>query len=295
MLRPSGCGRFSQAASAKLPSRAGDLASPNYFVMNLPVPMPATPEERFQRFIFAAGLYIERAMKLRVALILLVLSGAMNLYWATRDVGWLTVPALFAGWYVADMQSGLVHMFMDYHPCPAGRGLDRLYFYKGSRASAEYQALFKQTMAGLNPFQRLVYDFKNHHPRPHALGRRTLWRQIGSTVIVGVLPVSLLFNLLCWVRPVPGWVAAGVVAMLIGGTFAQYFHGTLHREDNPWIIRTMRRAGLLMTPEAHQLHHDTLRRDFSTNCGWSNGVVNRVFRFAHQRGYLADAGLEPAR
>ena len=232
-------------------------------------------------------------MKLRLIVLLFTLSAALNLFWAARDVGWLTIPALLAGWYVADMLSGLVHMFMDYHPCPKGKGLDRLYFYEGPRASEEYQALFRQTMAGINPFQRLVYDFKNHHPRPDALGRRDLWRQIGSTVVAGALPASVLFNLVCWVWPLPGWAAAGFFAMLIGGTFAQYFHGTLHRNDNPWIIRAMRRVGLLMTPEAHQLHHDTLRRDFSTNCGWSNALLNGIFRAGRKNGLFADYGLEP--
>jgi hypothetical protein len=233
-------------------------------------------------------------MMLRLVLALFILSAAVNLYAAMREVSWLMIPAMFAGWYLADMLSGLVHMIMDYRPCPRGHGLDRLYFYTGSRASGEYQAMFQRTMAGLNPFQRLVYDFKNHHPRPKALGRRTMMRQIGSTIVVGALPVSLLFNLFCLLLPVPSWLAAGVVSLLVGGTFAQYFHGTLHRADNPWIIRAMRKTGLLMTPEAHQLHHDTLRRDFSTNCGWSNPVMNLVFRFANGRGYLSDAGLEPA-
>lgn len=232
-------------------------------------------------------------MKIRLLLALFILSAAMNLVWAVRDVHWLIVPAMLAGWYVADMQSGLVHMFMDYHPCPAGRGLDRLYFYKGSRESEEYQAMFRKAMAGLRPFQRLVYDFKNHHPRPNALGRRTIMRQIGSTIVVGALPASLLFNLACLTWSVPSWVAAGFFAMLMGETFAQYFHGTMHREDNPWIVRAMRRVGLLMTSEAHQLHHDTLRRDFSTNCGWSNPVVNVVFAVAYGRGYFVDVGLEP--
>src|SRR3546814_5359508 len=79
----------------------------------------------------------------------------------------------------------MVHMFMDYHPCPKGKGLDRLYFYQDSRASQEYQTLFRATMKTINPFQRLVYDFKNHHPRPNALGRRSISRQIGSTVVAG--------------------------------------------------------------------------------------------------------------
>lgn len=232
-------------------------------------------------------------MKVRLILSLFVLSAGLNLFWTIRGIGWLTIPALLAGWYVADMLSGLVHMFMDYHPCPKEKGLDRLYFYQGSRASSEYQTLFRQTMAGLNPFQRLVYDFKNHHPRPHALGRRTMWRQMGSTVVAGALPASVLFDLACWFGDVPGWLAAGFFTMLMGGTFAQYFHGTLHREENPWLVHATRKVGLLMTPEAHQLHHDTLKRDFSTNCGWSNPVVNRIFGFLHGHGHLTDAGLEP--
>ncbi|MGF7149241.1 hypothetical protein FHS96_002883 [Sphingomonas zeicaulis] len=220
-------------------------------------------------------------------------SMALNITGAVVDAHWLALPALAVGWYVADMLSGLIHMYMDYRPCPPGHGLDRLYFYEGSRASDEYASLFRATMKPLNPFERLVYDFKNHHPRPDALGRRAMWRQIGSTVIAGTLPVSLLLNLVWLTVGLPGWVMAGFVALLIGGSFAQYFHGTLHRADNPWIVRAMRQAGLLMTPEAHQLHHDTLKRDFSTNCGWSNPLLNRLFDRARARGLFDESGLEP--
>jgi len=232
-------------------------------------------------------------MLMRLAIVLLILSGAANLGFAARDPSWWMIPAMLAGWYVADMASGIVHMVMDYHPARLGVGLDRLYFYKGSRESADYQGLFRSSMARLNPFERLVYDFKNHHPRPHALGRRTMLRQIGSTIVAGSLPLSLALNAACLLLPVPGWAVAGALSLLVGGTFAQYFHGTLHRDKNPWIVNAMRRVGLLMTPAAHQLHHDTLRRDFATNCGWSNALLNPVFRFAHRKGWFRDEGLEP--
>lgn len=232
-------------------------------------------------------------MLMRASALLLTLSLAGNLAFALRDPSLWMIPALIAGWYVADMLSGLVHMTMDYFPARLGVGLDRLYFYRGSRASDDYQRLFRASMARLNPFEKLVYDFKNHHPRPHALGRRTMWRQIGSTVIAGSLPLSLLLNATCLLWPVPGWAMTGALSLLIGGTFAQYFHGTLHRDDNPWIIHAMRRTGLLMTPAAHQVHHDTLKRDFATNSGWSNALLNPVFRFAYGRGWLRDEGLEP--
>lgn len=246
-------------------------------------------------YLWGKLVYRQGIMKFRLLTGLFLLSAALNLLWTARGAGWLTIPAMLAGWYLADMISGLVHMFMDYHPCPTGKGLDRLYFYEGSRESEEYQALFRGKMARLNPFQRLVYDFKNHHPRPHALGRRTMVRQIGSTIMAGSLPASLLFNLACIAWPVPGWLAAMFFTMLIGGTFAQYFHGTLHREQNPWIIRAMRQVRLLMTPQAHQLHHDSLKRDFSTNCGWSNPVVNWIFCLFYRTSLLEDRGLEPMR
>lgn len=218
---------------------------------------------------------------------------AANLVAALLDPSWLAIPALLVGWYAADLASGLVHMYMDYRPCPAGKGLDELYFYPGSRESDHYKALWRERMAKVSPLDRLVYDFKNHHPRPDALGRRDLWRLIGSTVLLGALPISLVLNVLAFTGLVPGWTAAGGVALITGGAFAQYFHGSLHREKNPWIVNALRRCGLLMTPKAHQLHHDTLKRDFATNCGWSNPLVNRLFAGLRRRGLLDDTGLEP--
>jgi len=223
------------------------------------------------------------------------LSLATHVVFVVARPSWWIVPALLVGWFLADAASGIVHMVMDYQPCPPELGLDRLYFYQGSRESDHYQSLIRTVMRDVNPFQRVVFDFKTHHPRPDALGRRTLWRQIGSTVMVATLPLSLALNVLALMTPLPGWAMAGAVALLLGGSFAQFFHGSLHRAHNPWPITAMRRVGLLMTPQAHQKHHDTLKRDFSTNCGWSNPFLNPVFAFGYRRGWFRDEGLEPAR
>lgn len=205
----------------------------------------------------------------------------------------LCVPALLIGWYLADLVSGLVHMTLDYHSCPPGLGLRDIFTYQGSRESADYLALRADRMRRLTAFQRVAYDFKTHHPRPDALGRRPLWHQIGVTLIAAALPGSIALNamVLSGVAP-PSLIALGT-ALLVGGAFAQHFHGSLHRPVVPWYIAVLRRTGLLMMPAAHQLHHDTLQRDFATNCGWSNPVVNRVFGALRARGLLDDAGLEP--
>ena len=224
--------------------------------------------------------------------VLFALSLALNL-WFAGVPDWRWILAALAGWYVADLMSGLTHMYMDYRLCTPGIGLSDMFHYTGSRESADYQALRERVLPRISPFERLVYDFKNHHPRPEALGRRTFLVQIGSTIIFFALPASLLLNVACRFVPLPGWLVFGVAVLIAGGTLAQYFHGTLHRADNPWIVHAMRRVGLLMTPEAHALHHATLRRDFATNTGWSNPLVNLIFRAAISRGWLSEAGLEP--
>ena len=223
---------------------------------------------------------------------LFVLSLGASLWFAGAP-DWRWIPATLAAWYLADLMSGLTHMYMDYRPCTPGIGLDRMFHYAGSRESAEYLELRDRVLPRISPFERLVYDFKNHHPRPEALGRRPFLVQIGSTILFVSLPLSILLNLLCLTVDLPGWLIAGAVVLMIGGTLAQYFHGTLHRAENPWIVRAMRYAGLLMTPEAHALHHETLRQDFATNTGWSNPLVNAIFRMATSRGWLDEAGLEP--
>lgn len=203
------------------------------------------------------------------------------------------VPLALAGWYAADLMSGVVHMVMDYRPSPAGIGLDRLYFYEGSRESADYLALRKRVFARMGPLDRITYDFKNHHPRPDALGRRSMVAQVGSTVTFLTLPFAVIANAAVIVSGAPALLFAMLASFLIGASFAQYFHGTLHREQVPWPVSLMRRLGLLMRPADHRRHHDTLACDFSTINGWSNPLLNRVFAALRRRGHLRDEGLTP--
>lgn len=229
----------------------------------------------------------------RVVLSLFGLSLLLNCAFLLARFDWLCVPALIAGWFLADAASGVVHMVMDYHPCPEGVGLIDIFDYPGSRESAHYLALRQARMARLTAFQRVVFDFKTHHPRPDALGRRSLWHQIGTSLVVGVLPASLALSVGALYWPTPGWVLALGLTAIIGTGFAQYFHGSLHQTRPSAHIVALRRMGLLMQPAAHQLHHDSLQRDFATNCGWSNPVLNPLFRALRSRGLLEDAGLEP--
>jgi hypothetical protein len=231
------------------------------------------------------------------ALLLLVFAVLM-----TGGVAWLvilepslwSIPAVVVGWYLADLLSGVVHFLLDYLPCPEGQGLDRLFQYTGgSRGKEPYLSMRREVMAGVGPWGRILFDFKCHHPRPHVLGRRTLVVLIRPALIFGGIPSALALNVACALLPVPFWLVAGLIALIFGSVLSQYFHGTVHRGKNPWFIAPLRRARVLIRPEAHAVHHRTLDRDFATVNGWSNPVVNRIFAWCRGRGWLADEGLEP--
>lgn len=229
----------------------------------------------------------------RIALALFGVSTAFNLAAAARDPHWLMLPAFVLGWYLTDLASGAVHMALDYRRCPPVPGLAWLFHYDGARDSADYLRRKAEVVTRLSVFDRLVFDFKNHHPRPDALGRQNVLHLMSATVLIVQLPLSLALNIAAAFMPMPGWLSILTTTFLVGGAFAQYFHATLHRARNPWAIRAMRRAKLLMTPEDHDVHHASLQRDFATVSGWSNPLLNRVFAMLRAAGWLPDEGLTP--
>jgi hypothetical protein len=204
------------------------------------------------------------------------------------------IPAAFAGWYVADFFSGVVHMYMDYHPCTPGNGLKEIYFWEGSRDTAAFAAKQAEVYARISLFERIVYDFKKHHPMPDLLGRHPLFHLMKAPTFLVVLPLSLAFNLLLLFWKAPGWLILAVMILFVGSSLTQYFHGTLHRTRTCFMVRHMRRLGLLISLEGHQAHHATLVQDFSVISGWSNPVVNRLTNFLLRRGWINEAGLEPS-
>ena len=227
-------------------------------------------------------------------LTLFAASTLLNLAAAGADPGWWMVPAVVVAWYLTDLASGVIHMAFDYRPCPPVAGLAWLFHFDGRRDSEQYLRRKAAVMPRLSVIQRLVFDFKNHHPRPDALGRRSTLELLSATVLLVNLPLSLALNLAVLLAPPPGWATLGSVVFLVGGAFAQYFHAVLHRRAVAPPIAVLRRLRLLLTPGQHAVHHATLQRDFATVSGWSNPLLNRIFAVLYRRGWLRDEGLVPS-
>lgn len=206
---------------------------------------------------------------------------------------WWWIPLFLLGWYIADAESGIIHFWLDYRPCRPTLGLNALFHYAGRRDSQEFLDLKTATLATLSAFERMVFDFKNHHPRPNALGRRPFLVLVMPTMVLA-LPSSLAVNGLLLLGWMAEWALVILIALILGGTIAQYHHGVLHRTKCAWWIRGLRRCRMLMTVADHEVHHASLDRDFTTLCGWSNPLVNALFRIGRRWRLLDPAGLEPA-
>jgi hypothetical protein len=232
-------------------------------------------------------------MKANVAIWLFLISMALNIVLIGPMLDWRMIPAALFAWYLADLLSGAVHLYMDYRPCSPGVGLAELYFWEGSRDTEEFLALQAEVYSRISRFERLVYDFKKHHPFPDLLGRHGAWHLMKAPVMFVALPFSVTLNIAALSLKIPAWLMVGFVVLLIGLALAQYFHGVLHKVRSPAVIVALRKVGLLMTPKAHAHHHATLAGDFSTISGWSNPLLNVVASQLLRRGLLDEAGLEP--
>ena len=168
-------------------------------------------------------------MKARLLFSMFFCSLAFDLALAAGRLDWRIVPAAVVGWCLADLASGLVHMYMDYRPCAPGSGLRELYFWQGSRDSAEFLARQSEVYARISAFERIVYDFKKHHPMPNLLGRHGMLHLMKGPVFLITLSLSLTLNLVFALTSPPAWLLVGAAVMILGASMTQAFHGSLHR------------------------------------------------------------------
>ena len=233
------------------------------------------------------------AMKSRLLFALFFLSLGLDLLLAGARLDWRVLPAAIAGWYLADLVSGLVHMYMDYRPCIPGTGLRELYFWEGSRDTPEFLAKQDEVYGRISRIRTARLRFQEASSDAGPVG--------AAQLVAPHEGAGIRHHAAGFARPQcrfstgsgAGWLLIGVVVLLLGSSMTQGFHGTLHREDVGPVICVMRRLGLLMTASSHKYHHDTLTRDFSVISGWSNPVVNVATSFLLRVGALRSEGLEP--
>ncbi|MFM2091667.1 MAG: hypothetical protein RLZZ127_2156 [Planctomycetota bacterium] len=219
-------------------------------------------------------------------LCLAVLAAAVR---AARYPSWWLIPAVASGWFLADLVSGLAHLRPDYHPCRPGVGLGELYRFPGNRTESEYDRLHQETMRRVSPLQRVLFLNKSHHPRPGKIARQDL----GVLLRPGFLAGGLAFAVAYGVAAAAGWIPGGLATANAGAVLSQAIHAQAHRGMVAAPVRWAQAAGLLLSARRHALHHAAFDRRFCLVNGWADPVVDAVFRWSLNRGWVDPEGLEP--
>ncbi len=173
---------------------------------------------------------------------------------------------LTLGFFAADVASGLVHWLCDTY--------------------------FDPRTPVLGPM--FIAPFRQHHVDPGALARHGFLECNGNNCLASV---PLLLTAISLLEPgsvthAGQDVAAGFfVAASLTLCLTNQIHAWAHGAPTPTPIRSLQRAGLLITPERHARHHRG-DRAYAVVSGWSNVLLDRAL--ARMEIVLAVFGAKPS-
>ena len=166
------------------------------------------------------------------------------------------VLALFTGYLIADLASGLVHWFCDSY-------------------LAEDTPL-------IGPL--LIHPFREHHRDPLGITRHGFLELNGNNCLA-------MIPLLAWATqfqaPLDSGLAlflqASLLALALAILGTNQFHRWAHDRSSGALVEWLQRHRLILSPEQHRSHHRNHSRCFCITCGWMNGFFDDVLaRFANE-------------
>ncbi len=211
-----------------------------------------------------------------------------------REIGaWYYIPlALITSFYLADFISGLTHFILDYKKTPENIGLGELFHYNGPRGSADYNSRKKAAFAQMGIFNRIVFNFKLHHPYPTKIGKQSYAHLCSVTILSSALPI-LFLNFLLQQYFDSFSLALFLITLSFWAANTQYIHSLPHRKTNPKFLAFLMRHHILISKKRHAIHHATLDRDYCTINGYANNIVNALSKYLVKNKYFSKEGLEP--
>lgn len=162
------------------------------------------------------------------------------------------LPALLAGYLVADFLAGSVHWLADRY--------------------------FDPTTPLLGPL--LIAPFREHHDDAASIGRHDFFEVSGNNALVSIPLVLALFALPAPTAFGTAFIALFGLSLSAALVATNQFHGWAHSADPPSPVRRLHRWGLILTPERHALHHSAAHdRSYCVTSGWLNPLLDGLHFF----------------
>lgn len=194
-------------------------------------------------------LFKAAGVALASALLILLLARIAGSIAAGTPV-WAVPAALLLGYLCADLLSGTVHWFCD--------------------------TFFSETTPILGPV--VIQPFREHHDYPQRITRYGFLEQDTTNFFLLLPPLVLTLRL---GAPRPGAVGelfwcAGLAGLALGSFGTNLFHKWAHMHRPPAIARRLQRAGLILSPRRHGVHHKSYDRGFCVTSGWLNPLLDAI-------------------
>jgi len=125
--------------------------------------------------------------------------------------------------------------------------------------------------------KNFVMPFRMHHVDPKDITRHDFIETNGNSTIVSVPIVAALW----FIMPgTAGWLhyaclMAGAAAFFVFCT--NQFHKWAHADAPPRMVTWLQRAGLILSPEHHAIHHAAPHdKYYCITVGWMNPLLTRI-------------------
>jgi hypothetical protein len=183
-----------------------------------------------------------------------------------HELGGLLFPAIaLASFLAADFASGFVHWLADSYGSP------------------------ETPLLGA----KLVTPFREHHVDPLAITRHDFFEANGDNCLISHI---VLVPAYVWLPGIEsGWatgLALFVMLLGLGVLLTSIAHGWAHTAEPPRIVRALQRAGIILSREHHQQHHQGAHAThYCITTGWLNPLLDRTRFFRILERVFAFVGI----
>jgi ubiquitin-conjugating enzyme E2 variant len=162
----------------------------------------------------------------------------------------IVAAAVLIGYLGADFLSGSVHWFCD--------------------------SFFREDTPLIG--RTVIWPFRDHHRHPTAITRYRLLEQDATSYFILIPPLATAVR-----RGVPEASDAAALALhaalcgfAVGAFGTNLFHKWAHSADVGSFVAWLQRHRLILSPEAHRVHHRTYTGGYCVTSGWLNRGLDAV-------------------
>lgn len=122
----------------------------------------------------------------------------------------------------------------------------------------------------------IAHECQWHLLNPDEITRGPISGILETSALI-LVPLLFVVAVLTLLGAIPLWLALMLSSLGLIALFSRALHRWSHNRHNHWTIRALQKARLIVTPEAHDKHHQPPHgSNYAIVSGWSNPALDAV-------------------